>query len=213
MRFIDREDAGRQLAEALHKYRDSEAVVYALPRGGVPLGFEIAQALNAPLDLVITRKIGHPMNPEYAVCAITEEGEMLCNEAEKVSLNTHWLKEAAKKEQDEVSRRRHAYLSDIKHIPATDKIAIVVDDGIATGLTIRVAVQSIKKENPKKLVVAVPAAPYDAIEALREDADEIIVLEDARDYLGAVGAYYDNFPQVPDGEVIDLLEKAPHSSK
>jgi len=205
--FRDRMDAGEQLAKKLEQYKGMSAIVYALPRGGVVLGFAIAKALEATLDLVITRKIGHPENPEYAVCAVTEDGELLCNERERASISSEWLKSAAKEQQTEALRRRRVYIPNAQRIPITGKTAIIVDDGIATGLTIRAAVRSIKKDNPKKLVVAIPVAPHDVVETLRKEADEVVVLEDAHAYLGAVGAYYSVFPQVSDGEVIDLLSQ------
>lgn len=207
IQFHDRQDAGKQLAEALAPYRGKSTVVYALPRGGVVLGFEIAEVLGAPLDLVITRKIGHPLSPEYAVCAITEDGVMLCNEEERASLGEAWLRSAAAKEQKEAVRRRVAYLGGVKSTSAKGKIAILVDDGVATGLTLRVAVQALRAQEPKKLIVAIPVAPHEVAELLRQEADELVILDDARDYLGAVGAYYNVFPQVTDGEVITLLER------
>lgn len=208
MRFIDRQDAGKKLARALVDYGDADTVVYALPRGGVVLGFEVAQALHAPLDFIITRKIGHPNNKEYTVCAITEEGELLCDETVSALLNPDWLKQEAERERLEAARRRKVYLGGAKHISAEGRRVIVVDDGIATGLTIRVALQSLRKEKPKELIVAVPVAPHDVVEVLRKEADAVVVLEDAETYLGAVGAYYDNFPQVTDEEVINLFKQS-----
>ena len=207
IQFKDRQDAGRQLARALREYSDGDSVIYALPRGGVVLGSEIANTLHIPLDLVITRKIGHPSNPEYAICAVSEDGELVCNEVEKAFVNKDWLKNAVAKEVKEATRRREVYLRGIKHIPATNITAIVVDDGIATGLTIKAALQSLRKEKPKKLMVAIPVAPHDTLNELRGSADEVVVLEDAKDYLGAVGAYYAYFPQVTDEEVIKLLTR------
>ncbi|OGY57011.1 MAG: phosphoribosyl transferase [Candidatus Colwellbacteria bacterium GWA2_46_10] len=207
MQFKDRQDAGRQLARALREYSDGDSVIYALPRGGVVLGSEIANTLHIPLDLVITRKIGHPSNPEYAICAVSEDGELVCNEVEKAFVNKDWLKNAVAKEVKEAARRREVYLRGIKHIPATNITAIVVDDGVATGLTIKAALQSLRKEKPKKLMVAIPVAPHDTLNELRGSADEVVVLEDAKDYLGAVGAYYAYFPQVTDEEVIKLLTR------
>ncbi|KKU19100.1 MAG: hypothetical protein UX77_C0001G0014 [Parcubacteria group bacterium GW2011_GWA1_47_11] len=207
IQFKDRQDAGRQLARALREYSDGDSVIYALPRGGVVLGSEIANTLHIPLDLVITRKIGHPSNPEYAICAVSEDGELVCNEVEKAFVNKDWLKNAVAKEVKEAARRREVYLRGIKHIPATNITAIVVDDGVATGLTIKAALQSLRKEKPKKLMVAIPVAPHDTLNELRGSADEVVVLEDAKDYLGAVGAYYAYFPQVTDEEVIKLLTR------
>ena len=203
--FTDRHDAGRQLAEALSEYKDKDVIVYALPRGGVPLGYEVARFLDAPLDVVITRKIGHPSNPEYAICAIAENGEMLCNEEERASVDPDYLKNAKREEIAEIARRRSVYAPGSKRVSAKDKVAIIVDDGIATGLTIRAALQSIRKEHPEELVVAVPTAPRDVVEVLRKEADTVVVLVDEAYYRGAVGAYYDHFPQTSDEEVIELL--------
>lgn len=203
--FKDRKEAGQLLAEQIIQYRDKDAVVYALPRGGVVLGFEIAQALHAPLDLIIARKIGHPDNPEYAVCAVIEEGEPFCNEEERATLDPVWLEKEIEKEREEAKRRREKYLKGRKHRSARNKIAIVVDDGVATGLTLRSALRSLRQEQPKELIVAVPVAPHDLVEILHTEADKVVVLKDEKNYLGAVGAYYQNFPQVSDGEVIELL--------
>ncbi|MBI3337362.1 MAG: phosphoribosyl transferase [Candidatus Staskawiczbacteria bacterium] len=203
---INRQEAGKLLAKELHDYKGTDTVVYALPRGGVVLGFQVAKALNVPLDIIITRKIGHPDNPEYAVCAVTEEGESVCNEFEKSLLDPVWLKKEMEKEQEEALRRRKTYLGDRKHIAAHGKTAIVVDDGIATGLTIFAAIQALKKEKPKKIIVAVPVAPHDMALKLRKEVDDVVTLEDTDNYLGSVGAYYGDFPQVGDQEVIELLE-------
>ncbi|HTW97093.1 MAG TPA: phosphoribosyltransferase family protein, partial [Candidatus Methylomirabilis sp.] len=195
IRFADRKDAGNKLSRALKKYAGERTIIYALPRGGVVVGFVVAQALKAPLDLVITRKIGHPQNPEYAVCAITEAGELFCNEAEKAALDPIWLARQAEQEKQEARRRRKVYLGNTQPLSATDKIAIVVDDGIATGLTMRAALRSLRRERPKKLIAAIPVAPAETARALRRDADEVIVLQEDENYLGAVGAYYDDFSQ------------------
>jgi len=204
--FKDRKEAGQLLAQQLIQYRDKDAIIYALPRGGVVLGLEIAQFLHAPLDLVIARKIGHPDNPEYAVCAVTEEGEPFCNEKERAMLDPSWLEKEIKKEREEAGRRRKTYLEGQKHRSARNKIAIVVDDGVATGLTLRSALRSLRKEKPKELVVAVPVVPHELVDILHTEADKVIVLKDEQEYLGAVGAYYQNFPQVSDEEVIELLK-------
>lgn len=205
--FRDRVDAGKRLAKALAKYRGTNAVVYALPRGGVVLGCEVARALGAPLDLVIARKIGHPHNPEYAVCAVTEDGALICNEAERALLDEEWLAEAAERERREAKRRRETYLTGRPRLSPAGKVAILVDDGVATGLTVRAALASLRKEKPAKLVVAVPCAPADIAAVLRREADEVIVLIDEEEYRGAVGLYYERFPQVTDEEVIALLSE------
>jgi len=207
MRFANRQDAGRQLAEALQKYRNSDAVVYALPRGGVVLGYEVARALNIPLDIVVARKIGHPLESEYAICAVNENGDVVCNESEKRAVNKDWLDKAIDSERQEARRRREVYLAGTSHIPAKDRVALVIDDGIATGLTVRVAVIGLKKEEPKKIIVAVPVASSGVKETLSRDTDEVIILEE-EDSIGAVGAYYDDFPQVTDEEVVNLLKES-----
>ena len=208
MRFSDRKEAGRKLAAKLKGYRGSDTVVYALPRGGVVLGYEISQALRVPLDLVITRKIGHPYNPEYAVGAITEDGEALYEEREKAEVDQDWLRHAAGKEQGEALRRRNVYLKGKKRTFAQGKRVIVVDDGVATGLTLRAAILSLRKDKPRELIVAVPVAPHDVVQVLKKEADKVIVLEDAQEYLGAVGAYYDEFLQVSDEEVVRFLRQS-----
>lgn len=208
MYFSDRQEAGRKLAAELGDYRGSDVVVYALPRGGVVLGYEVAQALGAPLDLVITRKIGHPENSEYAIGAITEEGEALYDEREKALVDRGWLERAAEKERREALRRRQVYLEGKSRASARGKRVIVVDDGVATGLTLRVALASLRKDEPRELIVAVPVAPHDIVSILEKEADTVVVLEDAEEYLGAVGAYYERFSQVSDEEVIDLLRKS-----
>ena len=205
--IINRKKAGGLLAKKLYEYKGSDSVVYTLTRGGVVLGHEVAKELNAPLDIIIARKIGHPSNPEYAVCAMTEDGEIYCNESEKMLLDPEWLKNQEEKERQECIRRRKTYLGEKPHIPAKDKVAIIIDDGIATGLTMFAAIKSLKKENPKKIIVAVPVAPHDIVLKLKKEVDEVIALEDARDYLGAVGAYYRDFPQISDQEVIELLKQ------
>ena len=206
MRFKDRAEAGQKLAEKLEKYRGKEAVIYALPRGGVVLGYEIAKHLKAPLDLVITRKIGHPNNPEYAVCAIAEDGHMICNEEERSRIESIWFDKKAKDEQEEAKRRRELYLQG-RSESAEGKIAIIVDDGVATGLTLRLAIKELKHKQPKRIVVAVPVAPGEIASELEKEVDEFVVLDIPEFYLGAVSAYYENFTQVEDEEVIDLLEK------
>lgn len=208
--FKDRKDAGKLLAQRLAEYRDKNAIIYALPRGGVVLGFEIAQALSVPLDLVIARKIGHPDNPEYAVCAVTEKGEPFCDKREQATLNSVWLEKEIKREQEEARRRREKYFKDQKSRSAKNKIAVVVDDGVATGLTLRTALRSLRNEQPEELVVAVPVAPHELVNILCAEADRVIVLKDEQKYLGAVGAYYQSFPQVSDAEVIELLKQAEH---
>jgi predicted phosphoribosyltransferase len=208
MRFRDMTDAGQRLAERLLAYRGQEGVVLALPRGGVVLGAEIARALDMPLDLVIPRKIGHPLSPEYGIAAVTESGEIVTNPWEVSQVDPQWFQNAVARERAEAARRRRRYLGDRAPLPLAGEIAILVDDGIATGLTMEAAIRDVKRQRPARLVVAVPVAPADTAERLRAQVDDFVALLVPEFYLGAVGAYYDHFPQVSDEEVIALLESA-----
>ena len=208
MHFRDRADAGEQLAQALKKYQRQDGVVYALPRGGVVLGAIVARALDMPLDLLIPRKIGHPLQPEYAICAIVENGEMACNQQEVARVDPQWFRQEVEAERHEARRRRELYLGGREPEPVKGKTAIIVDDGIATGLTMEVAIRDAKRRKPAHLVVAVPVAPPDTVEQLSREVDDFVVLDRSRHYLGAVGAYYDYFNQTTDDEVIELLRSA-----
>jgi putative phosphoribosyl transferase len=207
MRFRDRTDAGRRLAEALAGYKGSDVVVYALPRGGVVLGKEIALSLAAPLDLVITRKIGYPGNEECAVCAVAEDGHMICNGSISSLLDQEWLLTRAKEEMQEAKRRRLVYLRGRGKLSPEGKAAIIVDDGVATGLTILLAIKELRHSNPRKIVVAVPVSSRGAAEMIREEADELIALETPLHFM-AVGEHYEQFPQLTDEEVIGILEQS-----
>jgi predicted phosphoribosyltransferase len=205
MSFKDRAEAGRRLAEKLRGYQGEGLVIYALPRGGVVLGYEISKELKAPLDLVITRKIGYPGNEECAVCAVAEDGHMICD-ASVSHLDQEWLQSQAEKEMQEAKRRRLIYLQGKAPLPAAGKVAIIVDDGVATGLTIMLAISEIRHHNPRKIVVAVPVSSRDAAERIRAQADELIAL-DVPPYFMSVGEHYEQFPQLTDEEVIRLMDQ------
>lgn len=207
MQFKDRTDAGKGLAIRLHKFKNEEVVVYALPRGGVVVAAEIAKALGAPLDLIITRKIGHPYQNEMAIAAVSEDGHIVIDPAYKHLSKTSWFLEAVEKEEAEAKRRREIYLGGRKPIPCLGKIAILVDDGIATGLTLKAAVKELTLHfNPKKIITAVPVIPLEIDRELRADKIEVVALEIPEVFLGAVGSYYQSFPAVSDEEVISLLK-------
>jgi putative phosphoribosyl transferase len=207
MRFINRTDAGRQLAEKLaERYEGKEGVVYALPRGGVVLGVEIARRLRMPLDLIIARKIGHPHNSEYAVGAVTEEGEVVRSPYEVGNIPEQWFQHQASAEREEARRRHRLYVGGRPLLSAAGKTAILVDDGIATGLTMEAAIRALRRQKPERVVVAVPVVPADTAAKLAREVDEVVAIDVARDYLGAVGAYYDEFYQVSDEEVVALLQ-------
>ena len=206
MRFANRVEAGARLAAALAAYRDADTVVLALPRGGVVVGAQVARALGAPLDLVIARKVGHPGNPEYALCAVTEDGEAVCNEAERARVDPDWLDSAIAREREEAARRRRRYLADRAPIPLAGKTVVLVDDGIATGLTMRAAIRQVRAQHPRRVVMAIPIIPPDTAERLSAEVDVVVALDIPSIFLGAVGAYYDDFSQVTDDEVIHLLQ-------
>lgn len=207
--FTNRNDAGKRLAEKLAQYRATGSVVLALPRGGVVIGYEIAKALKLPLDIVVVRKVGYPNNPEYAVCAVDEKGARLCNEEESAMIEPAWLAEETLRQKQEAQRRVNLYRGKRKPSDIAGKTAIIVDDGIATGLSIRLAARAVKTQNPKLLVIAVPVAPPDAVcELQAEGADEVIVFEPPEEFLGAVGAHYLEFRQVGDDEVVKLLKSS-----
>lgn len=192
-----------RLAKALARYDSEDAVMYALPRGGVVVGAEVAKQLELPLALVTPRKIGHPENEEYAVCAVTEEGELVCNEEEAGRLDPAWLDEARARAHEEAKRRRARYGG--PRLSASGKVAIIVDDGIATGLTMRAAIRSLRREAPSEVIAAAPIAPREVVEYLKSEADDIVVLDDTEPFLGAIGAYYGSFPQVSDEEVVRIM--------
>jgi predicted phosphoribosyltransferase len=207
MIFKDRSDAGRQLASSLGRYRGNDTVVYALPRGGVVIGAEIAQALDIPLDLIIVRKVGHPFSPEYAIAAVAEDGHTVTNRSEVESIDEQWFQDRVHAEQQEANRRRQLYMRNRSPISAAGKIAIVVDDGLATGLTMFAAIQEVRHSQPFKVVVAVPVAPPDTVEKLKAIVDDVVVLYITPDFR-AIGPFYLQFDQVTDAEVIQLMRSA-----
>ena len=209
MRFKDRHDAGRRLAAMLGPFIRRPAIVYALPRGGVPLGVEIALANKLPLDLIISRKVGHPMQPEYAVCAVTESGESVCNPFERAQLDAGWLAKKLDEGKVEAQRRRALYGQGHPRRPATGQCAIVVDDGVATGLTLEAAIRDIRAERPSRIVVAVAVAPAEARERFRALCDDFVAVQVPEIYEGAVGAYYERFGQLNDDDVLREMARVP----
>jgi len=207
MHFNDRKEAGRLLAGALMEYKNGGTIIYALPRGGVVLGAEIAITLNAPLDVVVPRKVGHPRQPAYGVCAVTEDGHLVCSKEEIAKLDPAWLTGEVQKQQAEAQRRARVYLAEQPRIPAEGKTAILVDDGVGTGLTMLAAIEEVKDRGTAKIILAAPVIPSDVADRLKRYVDELVALDIPVLYMGSAGAYYDSFDQVEDKEVIELLHK------
>jgi predicted phosphoribosyltransferase len=209
--FADRMDAGVALAQELLHLKDRDPAVFALARGGVPVGFEVAVALRAPLDAVLVRKIGAPHHEELAIGAVVDGAhpEIFLNESviEGLAIPSSYVEAAAKRELAEIARRKALYFRNRPRVDAVGKSAIVVDDGIATGATMRAALFSVRRQKPARLVLAVPVATTDTIEEFRAEVDEVVCLHQP-DTLYAVGVFYEDVTQVSDEEVIDLLERA-----
>jgi putative phosphoribosyl transferase len=210
MPFADRKQAGRQLAQALRRYHNQGAVVLALPRGGVPVAAEVAAALHASLDLILVRKIGVPFQPELAMGAVVDGAKPLIVRNEDVIALVHVSEAEFKKVCDgelaEIERRRKRYLGDREPVDVADRVAIVIDDGIATGATTRAALRATRTRKPRKLILAVPVAPTESLAAMKQEADEVVCLEDYESF-GAIGYFYSDFRQTSDQEVIDTLAR------
>jgi putative phosphoribosyl transferase len=206
--YKDRTEAGLQLARKLECFKGEDAVVLALPRGGIVLGAEVAKALEAPLGLVLVRKIGHPAYSEYAIGAIAEDEKPIYNQKELLGLDGQWLEDTTDAARKINERRRELYYGNDFTPPEIEgKIAILVDDGIATGLTMEAATRAVQNKNTKKVIVAVPVAPADSVNMLKTVADEVIVLDNPENFLGSVGSRYKKFEQVNDEEVRTLLRE------
>ena len=209
--FADRTDAGRQLASALERFKSAKPVVLALPRGGLPVAYEVANALDAPMDLVLVRKIGAPWQSELAIAAVVDGGrpETVVNQdiVNQLHIQPSYIEEQAAVELEEIERRRQRYLADRPRVDVAGRTAIVIDDGIATGATMEAALHATRRARPKHLVLAVPVAPPETIERLRAEVDEIVCLQSPK-LFGAVGVFYAEFHQLSDDEVVDLLQHA-----
>lgn len=210
--FRDRQEAGRKLAAELLELKLPDPVVLALPRGGVPVAAEIADALEAPLDIVIVRKVGAPGNPELAVAAIVDGDppDIVLNReiVEAYGLNDSELRILVGRERPELERRRLAYLGGRKPLSTAGRTVILVDDGAATGTTMKVAIRALKRRSPREIVVALPVAPPDTLSDLAQEADRIVCLSRPSRFL-ALGYHYHDFPQLTDEEVVSALRRAP----
>ncbi len=208
MPFHNRSDAGRRLGEALKRCHLRRPVVFALPRGGVPVAAEVCAVLDAPLDLIIARKIGLPVQPELAMGAVAEGGEPVRNDEVILLAGVTDAEFAAvcADERREIARRRRRYLGDRAPVAVAGRAAIVVDDGIATGATMRAALRAVRARRPQRVVLAVPVAPPSTLEALRAEADDTVCLEQPEPF-DAIGMFYGDFTQVTDEEVVALLAR------
>lgn len=211
MMFHDRSDAGHQLAAELVRFKDAHPVVLALPRGGVPVAFEIAEMLEAPLDVLLVRKLGAPGFGELAIGAIAEgtpvEKVIESDTVAQLDVPQDYLDDEIDRQMHEIERRQRVYRGNRSPVNVTRRSAIVVDDGIATGATMRAALRAVRRRAPARLVMAVPVAPASTIETLRAEADELVCLATPEPF-AAISLFYAEFHQLRDEEVTDLLDRA-----
>ena len=216
MAFRDRGDAGRRLAVALARYKDEHPLILALPRGGVVVAAQVAAALDAPVDLILVRKIGVPLQPELAMGAVVDgEAPVIVRNEDVIriaGITEAEFKSVCESELAEIERRRQRYLGSRERLDIGGRVAIVIDDGIATGATTRAALTAARARGPRKLILAVPVAPKDTLALMRELADDVVCLEQ-HDEFGAIGFFYSDFRQTSDREVIEILARySPHGT-
>jgi putative phosphoribosyl transferase len=202
MRFTDRASAGRLLAAELLKLDLKRPVVFALPRGGLPVALEAAQALKAPLDILLVRKIGVPWQRELAAGAVADKAVIA-----EAGMQRRQVEEAAKAEMKEIERRRALYLRGRAPIDVKGREAIIVDDGIATGSTVQAAIMALKRREPSRVIVATPVAPRETVAELKALADDVVCLSAPQAFF-AISAYYDDFRQLTDEDVVKVLSQA-----
>lgn len=209
-KFHDRCEAGRILANYLKEYAaNSKVIILALPRGGVPVAYEIAVALSVPLDVLIVRKLGLPGNEEYAVGALAAGGTVFFNNAvmQQLHINQSAIGQVIEKEQEELLRRERLYRGQRPFPNLKDKIVIIVDDGIATGATMRAAIKALRKTSPQSIIVATPVIAHSTYDEMAPLVEKIVCVLKPIDFC-AVGLWYENFPQTSDAEVINLLKES-----
>jgi putative phosphoribosyl transferase len=211
--FVDRREAGEQLAAALADLADDEVVVLGIPRGGVEIAAVVADALQAPLDVVIPRKVGAPGNPELGLGAVAEDVEVLDQHLIRVlDVSEEYLRQEIAAQQEEIARRSSRYRGGRPPVDLSGKVAVIVDDGVATGGTAAAALRWARAKGAKKVVLAVPVAPGEAVRRLEGEADEIRVLATPEPFF-AVGQWYRSFPQISDEQVIELLSRSAGDSR
>ena len=207
--FQNRVEAGRKLAENLSAYKGREVLVLAIPRGGVVVGYEVAKALGASLDIITPRKIGAPHNPELAIGAVTQDGSVILNPeiVQYLEVPDQYIEQEKRRQIKEIERRMRKYRGDVVYPALEGRIVILVDDGIATGATVRAAIASVRRQNPSMLILAVPVGARDTIEKLTSEVDIMVCLSTPTPFY-AIGQFYRNFEQTTDEEVITLLQLA-----
>jgi putative phosphoribosyl transferase len=207
--FEDRRDAGRRLAGKLSRFEDEQTVIFALPRGGVPVGYEISRALDAPLDVFVSRKLGAPGQPEFGIGAVAAGGVRVLNQdvVRRLGIPDDYVQEITAQELAEVGRRLRYFRGERPETEVVGRTVILVDDGLATGVTARAAVQALRSRKPRRLVLAAPVCAAQTADLFRTAVDELVCLESPSD-LGAIGFWYRNFEQTSDEEVVELLERA-----
>jgi predicted phosphoribosyltransferase len=206
MWFKDRADAGVQLARALESYQHDDAVVLAIPRGGVPVAVEVAHAIEAPLDLLVVRKIAHPLQSVRPIGAVSDEGCLAMNPREKAAVDPAWLVAEVERQVEEAQARRDLYLAARESVPLGGKTVILVDDGIVTGLTMKAAVLAARERYASQVVVAAPIAPRSVVEELEGLADAVVVVHVAEPLEDGFPAAYQDLSPIADDELIRLLD-------
>lgn len=207
--YKDRVEAGQKLGARLINLKGSQVVVIAIPRGGVIVGYQIALMLKAPLDIVIPRKITAPFNPELAIGAVNEDGEVIIDKklVDRLNISEKYIEAEKKRQSEEIKRRLKIYRSLKPRIPVKGKVAILTDDGVATGSTMKAAIMTVRRMNPRSIIVAVPVAPSGIEFELGIGFNEFICLS-STEHFYAIGQFYRNFPQVNDEEVNEILKKS-----
>lgn len=200
-RFKDRKEAAILLSEKLKKYQDSDTIILAVPRGGVPIGYEIAKRLNLPLDIILSKKIGHPLNKEFAIGAVSMDSTIIDEHPE---VPKQYIDDEIIRLRKLLQEKYELYVGNRKPLDIKGKNVIVVDDGIATGNTLLASINMLRKRKPAKIIVAVPVLPSDTVETFKKQTDEFVYLI-ASNYFRGVGGFYDEFYQVEDDEVIRML--------
>ena len=209
LNFEDRVDAGQILANKLSKYADQKPLVLGLPRGGVPVAFEVAKALKAPLDVYIVRKLGVPGQEELAMGAIATGDVRVLNQGviDAFQISEEAIETETSKEKEELKRREALYRRGRPTLDVTNRTVLLIDDGIATGSTIKAAIAALKKQKAGRIIIGVPVAPPSMIEELEKEVDEVVCVP-APEFFIAISLWYDEFPQISDDEVRELMEKA-----